>query len=268
MKSDSQNAAGFTLPATKIREFYDIGYIVIEDIFSDDEISEIIDALDRLETAALSLDQGMIMHEGSQFVIDRYSEGSSVKTNIKRVVWCGAAEPKLLEMGRDPRLTGLAGQIMECNQVNHIINQVHFKLPGDNVFFPFHQDSRHRGYGTDSWKDANGKGSYVQMVMAIDEVTLDNGPMLFIPYSCKNGHLDLPYNEKDETTSQYFNAEDAVPIVMNPGNIALFGPYTIHGSKPNQSDKPRRVFINGFAYPGANFMDYPGQGSGELIDVL
>ena len=77
----------------------------------------------------------------------------------------------------------------------------------------------------------------------------------------------LPYNEEDETISKYFNPNDAEPIMMKPGTVALFGPYTIHGSKPNLSDKPRRVFINGFAYPGANSRDYPGDGSGELIDV-
>ncbi len=256
-----------TLSENQINEFYDIGYLIVENVFTSDEISEIMQALDRLESTALSLDQGMIMHNGSQFVIDKRFEGSSMQTKIKRVVWCGAAESKLLEYGQDPRLTQMAGQIMGCNRLNHIINQVHFKLPEDNVFSPFHQDSRHRGYGTDSWKDINGKGSYVQMVMAIDEVTLDNGPMLFIPNSCKNGHLDLPYNEEDETISQYFDAKDAVPAPMNPGSAALFGPYTIHGSQPNKSDKPRRVFINGFACPGANFRDYPGEGSGELIHI-
>ncbi len=267
MKSNTKNSSQFILPKNKIDEFYEVGFIIIENVFTINEISNIIQALNRLESTALLLDQGMIMHNGSQFVIDKHSDGSTIQTKIKRVVWCGSAEPKLLKMGQDSRLMQMAGQIMGCNQANHIINQVHFKLPGDNVFFPFHQDSRHRGYGTNSWKDINGKGSYVQMVMAIDEVTLDNGPMLFVPHSCRNGHLDLPYDEEDETISQYFNAEDAVPALMNPGSVALFGPYTIHGSKPNKSYKPRRVFINGFAYPGANFRDYPGKGSGELIDI-
>ena len=104
--------------------------------------------------------------------------------------------------------------------------------------------------------------------MAIDEVTLENGPMLFIPGSCRNGHLDLPYDEGTPTVSPYFDPADAIPVLMQPGTVALFGPYVIHGSLPNESDKPRRVFINGFAYPGANSRAYPGEGSGVLINIL
>ena len=146
-------------------------------------------------------------------------------------------------------------------------NQIHFKFPNDGVSFPFHQDSLHRGYGSSNWRDVNGKGSYVQMVMAIDEVTLENGPMLFIPGSCQSGHLNLPYDESIQTVSPHFDTKDAVPALMRPGSVALFGPYVIHGSVPNESQQPRRVFINGFAYPGANSRDYPGEGSGMLVNI-
>jgi ectoine hydroxylase-related dioxygenase (phytanoyl-CoA dioxygenase family) len=52
---------------------------------------------------------------------------------------------------------------------------------------------------------------------------------------------------------------------MQPGDVAFFSPYAIHGSQPNNSKGPRRVFINGFAYPGANQKKYPGQGSGRRV---
>jgi ectoine hydroxylase-related dioxygenase (phytanoyl-CoA dioxygenase family) len=254
------------LSKNQIQEFYDTGYIVIEDVFSEDDLTIINCAIDRLEDVAVNLD-GKVMHEGSQFVVDKWESNGSALAKIRRVVWCGAAEPILLKMGQNSRLTALAGQIMGCTQANHLINQVHFKRPHDNLFFPFHQDSRHRGYGTADWCDVNGKGSYVQMAMAIDEVTAENGPLLFIPESCRNGHLELPYDDDVETVSKSFNPNDAVPVLMRPGTVALFGPYTIHGSSPNTSDSSRRIFINGFAYPGANSRSYPGEGSGVLIEI-
>ena len=52
---------------------------------------------------------------------------------------------------------------------------------------------------------------------------------------------------------------------MQPGDVAFFHPYSIHGSEPNISQGPRRVFINGFAYPGANQKKYPGHGAGRTV---
>jgi hypothetical protein len=47
--------------------------------------------------------------------------------------------------------------------------------------------------------------------------------------------------------------------------VLLFGPYTFHRSLPNRSTRPRRVFINGFAHPGANSRVYPGDGAGRTL---
>ena len=52
---------------------------------------------------------------------------------------------------------------------------------------------------------------------------------------------------------------------MRAGSVLLFGPYAVHGSLPNTSPRPRRTFINGYAYPGANARVYPGAGAGRLL---
>jgi len=52
---------------------------------------------------------------------------------------------------------------------------------------------------------------------------------------------------------------------MEAGSVLLFGPYSFHCSAPNDSTRPRRMFINGFAYPGANTRIYPGDGAGRLV---
>lgn len=244
------------LSPTKIHEFFEMGYITFAGLFSRDEVNEMSEAIDRLQEKAKGL-EGKVMHQGSQFVVE--------SGRIKRVVWAGAAEPTLLQYGRDSRITSIAAQLLGSSYAEHLINQVHFKLPKDDVFYPFHQDSYHRGYGTNAWGDVNGRGSYVQIVTAIDESTLENGPLLFIPQSCKKGHLGLPYDENKPTVSDKFNPEDTVPLLIKPGDAAAFGPYTIHGSTANNSSQPRRAFINGFACPGANGKIYPGEGAGRLV---
>jgi len=251
------------LSSGQISDFYEIGFIIVKNIFSAEEIAEMKYAINRLQHQALGLDHEVehkVEKNGSEFVIQRGL--------LERVVWAGAAEPSLLIYGRHRKLISLAAQILESDYANHLINQVHFKLPGGG-FYRWHQDSGHRGYGTRDWEDLNGKGSYVQTVTAIDEATVENGPLMFIPATCyERGHLNLPYHKDKQTVSDKFNPADAVPALMQPGDVALFGPYTIHGSETNTSDQPRRVFINGFAYPDANRKEYPGKGAGELIRLI
>jgi len=242
----------------QIFDFYNRGYIILRDIFSVGEIEEMRAGIDRLQQMSQGIETEK-MRNGSKFVVQNGL--------LERVVWAGAAEPVLLKYGRDLRLSSLARQILESDQANHLINQVHFKLPGGG-FYPWHQDSAHRGYGTSDWLDVNGKGSYVQIVTAIDEATMENGPLLFIPFSCGSGHLSLPYDKNRQTFSEKFNSADAVTALMQPGDVALFGPYTVHGSETNNSDKPRRIFINGYAFPEANKKVYPGEGAGELVKLV
>jgi ectoine hydroxylase-related dioxygenase (phytanoyl-CoA dioxygenase family) len=179
-------------------------------------------------------------------------------------VWCGAAEPILSDFGKDPRLLAMASQLLGSPEMNQLINQAHFKLPGDGVEFPWHQDSTHRRYGGGEWRDVNGRGSYVQTVAAIDDVTMENGPLQLIPGSCTRGHVE-PVAGQAGTLPDTLDPRTAISVTMTAGSVVLFGPYTFHRSQPNRSRRARRVFINGFAYPGANSRIYPGEGAGRLV---
>lgn len=233
--------------------FFERGYFIAPGLFSPDEINALRDAMERLVEQA-PRQTGDV--RGAKFVID----GDA----IKRVVWCGAPEPVLLEAGRDPRLLAIVARLLDSPDFDQLLNQAHFKLPNDGVHFPWHQDSERRRYGTPEWRDLNGRGSYVQSLLAIDDCDVDNGPMMMIPGSPKLGHLALGDRSEPEKL-RLFDARSAEPAVMSAGSVLFFGPYTVHSSAPNRSLRPRRVLINGFAYPGANQRVYPGSGTGVRI---
>lgn len=239
----------------QVQDFYEVGFVVLKRLFNEQDIEEIKNSFNRLQQIALGLGK-TCEYLGSQFVV----EGK----RIDRIVWMGAAEPSLLRFGEDSRLLGPCSQLLKTEKFEQLICQGHYKLPGDAVMFDWHQDCQHRGAGSQDWIDIDGRGSYVQTLMAIDEVTPENGPVSFIPYSTKLGYLEL---EKQKNPTTLFDVKSAVPLMMQPGDVAFFHPYAIHGSEPNKSDGPRRVFINGFAYPGANRKAYPGVGSGRTVQL-
>jgi ectoine hydroxylase-related dioxygenase (phytanoyl-CoA dioxygenase family) len=250
------------LSEKQVQDFFEDGFVLVPGVFSVREVAQMQSAFDRLERTAQELTEPAMVR-GSQFVVERI-EGPAARLRIHRIVWCGAAEPVLSNFGRDPRLVHLAAQLLGSNSMSQIINQAHFKLPGDGVAFPWHQDSTHRRYGQDEWRDLNGRGSYVQTATALDDVTADSGPIEFIRGSARLGHVGL---SADGALPSAVDPSQALAPMPRAGDVILFGPYTIHRSLPNRSAHPRRTFINGFAFPGANSRVYPGEGAGRMVGV-
>jgi ectoine hydroxylase-related dioxygenase (phytanoyl-CoA dioxygenase family) len=244
------------LTEEQIQEFFDRGFLVLRGVFTKNDLEKMVRATESILRSSRCLGLQTQVFKGSQFVFE--------KNALHRVVWAGAHERDLLEIGADLRILGPVSQLLGSNEMDQLINQIHFKMPGDDVEFEWHQDSQHRGYGTSDWQDVNGKGSYVQTLIAIDEVTPEKGPVKFIPGSGRQGHLGL---DKIEDKESVLEVDKAVAVLMQPGDIALFDPYVVHASTRNVSTTPRRVLINGYAYPGANRRQYPGEGSGRRLSV-
>jgi len=233
--------------------FFSNGFVVVSGIFSLAECHQASESIDRLVERSL--------HEQREEFI------YTTDGRLKRVIWAGGLEHELLALGRDSKITSVVSQLLGSKNIVHLINQVHLKWAGDGNFYPLHQDSSNRRYGTGLWRDVNGRGSYVQSILAVEDVTAENGGLLFIPESCRRGHLGLPFVEGVQTRTSECHIEDAVPVSLRQGSMVFFGPYTIHGSLPNTNEHVQKLLINGYASPGANRREYLGCGKGEPLFV-
>ena len=264
-------APGGPLTAEQERDFFEQGYAVVRGLLAPGEVAEVAAAFDRLAARAAALEltgtdltpagDEKVMCEGSQFVLHSPGRPGGAPA-IRRVVWAGACEPALSKWGEDCRLLAIARQVLKCgDEAEHLINQAHFKMPGDGTWFPAHQDSTHRGYGAD-WEDVTGRGSFVQVLLAVDAATEANGPLIVLPRSGERGHLGLDYSELRQTVDARLDKYEETFLLMEPGDVALLSPYIVHRSQPNTGGGPRRAFINGFSAPGANKKLYPGHEAG------
>src|SRR5687768_5364242 len=248
------------LSESSLREFADRGYTVLPAVFGARDVARMRLAFLRLEQRARQVEERSLV-DGSLFVTEKTPTG---RVKIERIVWCGGAEPVLSQLGRERTVVAAAAELLGSTVVDQLINQAHIKNPGDGVRFHFHQDSYHRRYGTELFTDVNGKGSFVQTLTAVDAMTAGNGGLLVVPGSHHLGHIPTPDGRLPEGT---FDRDAAVSVELAPGDLLLLSPFTIHGSGPNLGHTPRRLFINGFASPGANRRDYPGAGYGFRISV-
>jgi ectoine hydroxylase-related dioxygenase (phytanoyl-CoA dioxygenase family) len=81
------------------------------------------------------------------------------------------------------------------------------------------------------------------------------------------GDHDYDIADVNSRLPPQFHQEDAITLAASPGDTLFFGPYTAHASFANTSQSYRRVLINGYASPGANSRDYPGDGACRKLTV-
>lgn len=120
-------------------------------------------------------------------------------------------------------------------------SQIFCKPAGTGMAVPWHQDGHFwpiRPLATCSvW-------------IAIDDVTLENGAMQFIPGSQRERRLfeHIRDNSKDSAlnatlASDQFELADAAVDDLKAGALSLHDVFLIHGSEPNRSKKRRAAFV-------------------------
>ena len=245
---------GALLNADDRARYHREGLLVITDQFSASEIAALRQAFDRLRALSRGLSKTAEAC-GARFVLS-----PDDRVALQRIVWCGAAEPALAALGTDPRILDRAAALLQETVVDQLINQAHFKEPGDGVDFPLHQDAWNRRFGTPLWTDTSPDGGFVQVVLTIDPMTELNGPLMYVPGSHRLGPVlgDERRKRVDAVAAETL----PVPVVADPGALIFFGPFLVHGSTPNRSSVSRRVVVNGFARQGVNRRRYHGAGLG------
>lgn len=170
------------------------------------------------------------------------------RPTLKFAKWASSMHPGLDRFRTSPRLLAPAMALLGYD-LRQITNQMHYKNPGDGVSFQFHQDCTFRK------PDAayrNLAGSFCQIAIAVDESTPENGCLKFIPGSHKEAKALLEggyegWEANDDNRAVLDRFPPPVDGIMEPGDLMVWSAYTIHGSQPNRSPRPRRVYINGFA---------------------
>ncbi|MGZ3423332.1 MAG: phytanoyl-CoA dioxygenase family protein [Polyangiales bacterium] len=245
-----------SLSADEKRAFDEGGFFVLRGLFDQTEVRAVREAFERLYATAQTL-RSTGDHEGAFFVLSAPEQGLVV---VQRVVWAGGAEPVLLRLSEDARLLGPALELLGTSRCQQLLSQAHYKMPNDGVAFDWHQDIQHRDKGGDTWRDVNGRGSYVQTLLLVDDVTEENGPLEFLPMDA----VTLDANRRLDRSAG-IDTSRAVPVTGRAGDVLFFGPWAVHGSTPNTSSRPRRVLINGYAAPGANGRIYPGREACRML---
>lgn len=138
--------------------------------------------------------------------------------------------------------------------IKQVAQQIHWKPPGAGLTgYRFHQDLRFRE-AREAYVDI--AGSTINTGLAIDPSTLENGCLQVVPGSHKRGYIGLSddgdgqimkgLTAEDELRTKGIDPGEVVPLEMEPGDMALWGLLTVHGSLPNQSQQDRAFAISSY----------------------
>jgi ectoine hydroxylase-related dioxygenase (phytanoyl-CoA dioxygenase family) len=217
------------------------GYAIVRALFGPEDLAELSAAIDEVHAEGTAL--GSSFRYGN--VNYRLADGE-----VRMVQWPSYHNRVLDGFRTDRRIADVLASLVG-GDLKQIINQLHWKKPGGRGDFAFHQDSRFRK------PDAayrNLATSYVQTGIAIDRHDAESGAMRVLPGSHRAGPLELPTEGSvmdgrvDETALENAGLDPAglVDLALEPGDLALWSPYLVHGSGANTSDHYRRFYINGY----------------------
>lgn len=170
---------------------------------------------------------------------------------VRLVQWPAYVDAALEAVRRDPRWLALLEPLLG-RDVKQIINQLHWKPPGAAAAeFAFHQDARFRRPRS---AYRNLAQSYVQTGIAIDPHRVANGAMRVYPASHLLGEREVagPAPVLDQAMAEEqlvaagLDPTRLIDLELEPGDVAFWNVYTIHGSGSNRSAGDRRFYLNGY----------------------
>ena len=221
------------------------GYAVVRGFFDPAEICEIAAAADQLYAEGQK--HGRSFRHGNLFYNVARGSGEAV---VRMVQWPSYHQPVLNRVRLETRFANLLEPLIGSD-LKQIINQVHWKAPGTLGDFAWHQDSKSRRPAS---AYRNLATSYVQTGLAIDPHTPEAGGLRFIPASHLRGDLLMDRSKHSLGAAMTdsaleavgLSASEGVDLVLEPGDLALWSPYLVHGSGANRSNHKRRFYINGY----------------------
>ena len=217
------------LTEAQVSRFNEDGFLVLDDVFSADEVESFRAACDAAQ-------------EDRQW---------RTATNTVHSLGLTQRDPRFLDMARDPRIVSrLISLIGPDIQIQHSKLAAKPLAKGEGPF-GWHQDFAYFPHtNTD----------LIAVMVMLDDATPANGCMSMVRGSHRMGLLNH-MNAEGYFTGGCLDPvwerrpQDVIPITPRAGGISMHHCLTLHGAPPNNSDRTRRGYTVHLAQPGVVELD-------------
>jgi 2-aminoethylphosphonate dioxygenase len=224
---------GGPLSQSQIQLFHDLGFLILENFFTDAEVKQ-------LEQAAIMTEQSKESVRGVWKYYNMQENGSveegKKKKTLDRVEAFVDVIPGWDLLGENNRIGKMVGQLFG-EPAFLWKEKINFKKPDSPSGFEAHQDVQA------GWSE-NGMSLHITVGISIDRTTVENGCIQFSPHTHTKGMLG-PIRKAIPST-----VVESIPWIKVPTTrktIIVFGSYVPHKSDPNKSGSQRRFLLATYA---------------------
>ena len=237
------------LSATQIASYEANGYLAIEDILTAAALEELRRVTDEFVEKSRTV-------TANDEIFDLEPGHGATSPSLRRIKHPLTRHPVYAKYARHDPILDLVECLLGPNLRFHN-NKVNMKNPSDGSAVEWHQDWAFYPHTNDD---------LLEVGIALDDMTVENGALMVIPGSHRGRTWD---HHQDglfvgAITDPAFRASGAVPVTIRAGGITLHHVRMVHGSRPNRSAKPRRMFFIGFCAADA----WPLVPSGDSLEEM
>ena len=240
---------GSTKITEHVEHYWEHGYAVVRGVFTKAEMADVQAESRRIYELGK---QHHATYRYKNVLYEILPESYAGRRYVLQAHWIAWVSPLFERLRRDPRVLAVMEPLLGPD-IKQVAQQIHWKPPGakNRTGYRFHQDLRFRER-KDAFRDL--MTSYINTGLAIDPATRENGCLQVFPGSHKLGYLGLSDDgpimkgttQADELVRAGLEPAKVVDLELEPGDLALWGLLTVHGSNANNSVRDRAFGIQSY----------------------
>ena len=226
------------LSAADIDSFHEQGFLTVPQVSPPEEVAALRGIFERLFA------QRAGRAEGAQFDMVTHDEDDAAP-KLSQIIKPANFAPELLRTQFRVNALAVARRLLGANAIQ-VSEHAILKPAGQGAATPWHQD--------EAFRDAGFEYEQVSIWMPLQEATVENGCMQYVPGTHRVGVLDHRSPGDDPRIhalecSGEFNAADAVACPLPAGGAAIHHGRTLHYAGPNRTNTARYAYVLMFEAP-------------------
>lgn len=233
-----------------VAELRENGYALIRGFLTQDEVADIRRETDKVYA------EGMKHHASYRdrnLLFEILNDPAVKQRVVIQAYWFAWINQKLEALRRSEKFFQVLAPLLGPD-IKQMANQIHWKQPGGKyTYYRYHQDVRFRERPD---LISNLDRHSITAGLAVNRQGAHNGGLKVVPRSHRRGYLglseDSPYimlgntHQDDDLRAAGLDPADVVQLEMEPGDLAIWTLFTVHGSGPNTSAENRILMLNSY----------------------
>jgi ectoine hydroxylase-related dioxygenase (phytanoyl-CoA dioxygenase family) len=223
------------LTGEQLQNFEAEGFLVVEDILSEERVKTICAAMDRVYG-------GMYNRDMRPISVRSTIKPFGTESSVKWILNARLVDADLWGVATDVTLGAMAAQLLGTESVSIVEDQLLDK-PGHSVPVNLHQDYSYWRFSTST--------NMLTGWISLCDLTIDMGPVELVRGSHRWGFASRPRELIHGSTDEYLSAAETVipeggrfdfasALVPKGGGVFFHG-LTFHGSRGNSTNRVRRA---------------------------